>query len=191
MTDEQKAKELLQRARTGDQEAFGELVQMYHHRVVGVLIGMVHNVQDANDLAQQTWVKAWTRLDSFQERSGFFTWLYRIATRVCLDFIRKRKRQAEIDYEEELEPVREYGAEPAPSLTSRPDREVERDEIKKAFFASLETLSAEHKMALMLREVEGMSYEKIAKVMKCRKGTVMSRIYYARKALQEAMKDLR
>ncbi len=184
-------REWLEQARAGDEEAFGEIVKMYQQRVYSVAYRFVNNAADANDLAQQAWIKAWKKLDTFKGQSGFFTWMYRITSFVCLDFLRKRKRLAENELLDEVEPRRKIGTEAAPSTNSRPDREMERAEIQERFNAALEDLTPDHRLALVMREVDGCSYEEIAKAMKCRKGTVMSRIFYARKNLQEAMKDLR
>lgn len=179
------------RAQAGDQEAFGELVRAYHTRVFNLAYRYVRRSEEAQDLAQQAWIKAWTRLPTFEGKSEFFTWMYRLVTFVCLDHLRRRKRRAEVSMPDGVEPVPEVGAEPAPSARSRPDREVQHAETRASFAAALERLSPEHRAALMLREVEGLSYEEIAGIMKCRIGTVMSRLFYARKQLQGWMKELR
>ncbi len=182
---------LVQQARNGDESAFGELMQAYHQRVYGILVGMVRNPDDAGDLAQQTWIKVWNKLDTFKGDADFYTWLYRVTTFVGLDFIRKRNRKREVEMLDELAPERDPDSEMAPSLTSRPDQAAQQTEVRDVFDAALDTLSPEHRTALMLREVEGLSYDEIAKVMKCRRGTVMSRIFYARKSMQEKLKELR
>lgn len=182
--------DLVTRARAGDEEAFGELMKLYHQRVYGVLFGMVRNSEDAKELAQQTWIKAWNKLETFKGESDFYTWVYRIATFTGLDFLRKRKRLQETELLDAVEPVRQVDAHLPPSVTSRPDHVAQKAEIREVFEASLARLSPEHRTALVLREVEGLSYDEIAKVMKCRKGTVMSRIFYARKSIQDDMKDL-
>jgi RNA polymerase sigma-70 factor (ECF subfamily) len=183
--------DLVRRAQEGDEEAFGEIVMMFQQRVYSVAYRFVQNADEAQDLAQQAWIKAWSRLKGFKGKSGFFTWMYRVVSSVCLDYLRKKKRLAEQQLLDGMEPARDSGAELAASVTSRPDHELERLEIRKQFAEALNTLSPEHRMALMMREVDGCSYDEIAKVMKCRKGTVMSRIYYARKNIQEQLKELR
>ena len=162
----------------------------YHQQVYNVAYGVVNNADDAKELAQQTWVKAWTKLGSFKEDAGFFTWVYRIAYNASLDFLRRKGRQREEALPEGVEPVGDARFERAPSETTRPDRELERAEIQALFDDSLRELSPEHRLALTLREVDGLSYEEIAKVMRCRKGTVMSRIFYARQKIQEKMRGL-
>jgi RNA polymerase sigma-70 factor, ECF subfamily len=181
---------LVRKARAGEEGAFGELVKTFHQRVYGLAYSLVNNEDDARDLAQQTWVKVWHKLGSFKEDAGFFTWVYRVASNTCLDFLRGKTRRKEDALPEGMEPVADARVERAPSEVSRPDREMERAEIKAIFEKSLAELSPEHRLALTLREVDGLSYDEIAKVMGCRKGTVMSRIFYARQKMQEKLREL-
>lgn len=183
--------DLIRRAREGDDEAFGELVKMYHERIYRTIYAIVMHPEDAREVEQQTWVKAWQRLNRFREQSGFYTWVYRIAVNAALDWIRSRARRPE-------DPMPDFGpealavalAEHAPSEAPRPDREVQRAEFRELFQRALEQLSPEHRTALTLREVEGLSYEEIASLTGCRVGTVMSRIFYARRQLQRILKDV-
>jgi RNA polymerase sigma-70 factor (ECF subfamily) len=182
--------DLIARATRGDQEAFGEVVQAYYNRVYCVINRVVNHPEDARELAQATWVKAWQRLGDYKQEAQFYTWVYRIAVNTSLDFLRKRKRRPEVPLEpqvghdgDELAMERQRGL--ADERTAVDD--IQREEVRAAFSAALAELSDEHRTALVLRELEGMSYEEIAKVMKSRKGTVMSRIFYARKALQKKM----
>lgn len=184
-------RELVIRAKDGDEEAFGALVQMYYQRVFNIARGFVSEPEEARDLAQQAWLKVWKKLDTFKGHSGFFTWLYRLVTFVCLDYLRKKKRRAETELKETMETHREAGAEPAPSVTPDPVRSLEAGEIRDRFEQALETLSPAQRTAIVLREIEGLTYEEIAAAMKCSKGTVMSRIFYARKNLQRELEDLR
>jgi len=181
---------LIEAARNGDEKAFGELVTMYNERLYAVVFGFVHHADDARDVCQQVWVKAWRKLNTFKGRSQFFTWLYRIASFTCMDFARKRARAHEIPLLEEVDPPRDPDAFVASSVGARPDQKLQHAEIQAAFSKALQTLSPEHRMALVLREVDGCSYEEIATIMKCRKGTVMSRIFNARKRIQEQLKEL-
>ncbi len=182
---------LVEAAKGGDAGAFGELVKGYHVRVHGLLMGIVHNEDDARDLAQVAWVKAWKKLDTFKGAADFYTWLYRLVTFAGLDFLRKRKRQRETSLDERDEWIGDAETTTAPSVISRPDRAVQASEIESMFKEALVGLSPDQRTALVLREVEGLSYDEIAKVMKCRRGTVMSRIFYARKSIQEKLKELR
>lgn len=181
----------VRRAQQGDQQAFGDLMQFYHQRVFGVLFGMVRNADDAKDLSQQAWVKAWNKLDTYKGDAEFYTWMYRLVTFVGLDYLRKRKRRKEVELLDGIEPVQDVDAPVAPSRASRPDEAAHQADIQRVFDRALESLSPEHRAALLLREVENLSYDEIAKVLKCRKGTVMSRIFYARKKIQEDLGDLR
>jgi RNA polymerase sigma-70 factor (ECF subfamily) len=182
---------LASKAKAGDQAAFGELVKMYHSRVYGLMYRMVGQADDARDLEQQTWVKAWTRLASYKEEARFYTWLYRVAANTAMDFLRQRKRQQEVELNEDIKLEARPEVDRAFSVNAAPDEALAQDEIRTTFLKALEGLTPEHKAALILREVEGRSYKEIAEAMKCRVGTVMSRIFYARKTIQEKMKGLR
>ncbi len=182
---------LVHAAQGGDEQAFGELMQAYHARIYAVLIGMVRNADDARDVSQQVWIKVWNKLDTFKGDANFYTWLYRVATFAGLDFIRRRDRRRETEISDALEPDRNADDIVPTSLTSRPDHAALSAEVQDVFEQALQTLSPEHRTTLILREVEGLSYDEIATVMKCRRGTVMSRIFYARKRIQQALEDLR
>ena len=177
-------------AQGGDEDAFGELVQAFSSRVYAVVYRMVNNEQDAKEQAQLAWVKAWQRLGSFQSDAQFFTWLYRIAVNTTLDHLRQRARSREVSVDAVPE-----GEEPRetewPSATEdTPAHELARSEFRAAFDRALQDLSPEHRAALVLREVEGQSYQEIAAALGCRVGTVMSRLFYARRQLQEKLKDI-
>jgi RNA polymerase sigma-70 factor, ECF subfamily len=173
----------------GDQEAFGQVVQTYYSRVYSVIYRVVNHPEDARELTQTAWVKAWQRLGDYKQEARFYTWVYRIAVNTALDFLRRKKRRPETPLEplshEGDEIVMERQRELADERT--PGDDLHQKEIRQAFDQALGKLSPEHRTALVLREVEGMSYEEIARVMKSRTGTVMSRLFYARKALQETM----
>lgn len=178
-------------ARGGDEEAFGELVKAFHSRVYGVIYRMVNNAEDARELAQQAWVKAWQRLGSYKGDAQFFTWMYRIAVNAVLDEARRAARRKEVSLDETPEREPRPAVEWQPPGDERPDRGMEREEVWRSFEAALQKLSPEHRAALILREVEGLSYREIGEAMRCRTGTVMSRIFYARREMQRMLKDLR
>ncbi len=182
---------LVNKARAGDEESFGELVKMYHQRVYNLAYGMVNNAEDAAELAQQTWVKVWNKLGSFKEDARFFTWVYRVACNTSLDFLRHKARLREDALVDGVEPAVNPDLDRAASQNPRPDRELTQSEIREVFEKSLESLSPDHRTALILREVDGLSYEEIARITRCRKGTVMSRIFYARRKMQEKLGELR
>ena len=183
--------ELVERARKGDEEAFGEIVRSQYNRVYAVMRRMVNNAEDARELTQMAWVKAWQRLGSFEGQSKVTTWLYRLSVNTALDHLRARARRKETVYLDEVAADEELQREASLQVAPAMEQAVEGDEIREAFRAALEALSPEHRQALMLREVEGLSYKEIADVMACRMGTVMSRIFYARRAIQDKLKEWR
>ena len=182
-------RELARKAGQGDEQAFAELFSLYHDRVYAVVYRFCRKEADADELTQQVWIKVWKKLHTYKGDSAFFTWLYRVVSFHCLDDVRKKKRRNETEWLEEYDYAEERVSLPA--SPSRPDRELERKEVREMFNAALARLKPEHKMALIFREVEGLSYDEIAAAMKCRKGTVMSRIFYARKAIQEHLQEVR
>lgn len=177
-------------ALTGDEEAFGKVVQTYYSRVYSVIYRVVNHAEDARELAQTSWVKAWQKLSNYKHEARFYTWIYRIAVNTALDFLRRKKRRPEVPLEpaigdsgDQLVMERQRGLADENTAADQ----MHRDEIREAFNAELQKLSKDHRTVLVLRELEGMSYDEIATVMKTRKGTVMSRLYYARKTLQKAL----
>lgn len=189
-TEPHRDRELLLRAQSGDQAAFGELVEMYHGQVYGQILRMVRNAEDAKEIAQTAWIKVWNKIDSFRFESAFSSWLYRVATFTALDAIRKRDSRRELSYENPEESS-EVIDDPSVSVVAPPEqiRMLVRQEIRERFTEALEHLPEHHKTALMLRETEGLSYKEIAAKTNCKEGTVMSRIFNARKAIQTYMKD--
>ena len=180
--------ELVAQAQNGDQRAFGQLVELHHSRVYGQILRMVRNPEDAKEIAQLAWIKAWKKIDTFRFESAFSSWLYRVATFTALDAIRKRDSRKEVSMDDE---DHSYSVEQTASVVAPPEqlRNLERKEIKSRFLEALEELPEHHKTALMLRENEGLSYKEIAEKTNCKPGTVMSRIFNARKAIQSQMKE--
>ncbi len=164
---------------------------MYSARVHAVVYRIVRNEDDTRDVCQQAWVKAWRKLESYGHESKFFTWLYRIAVNTALDFMRSRSRMKEVSVEDQANAIEGREVEWPAANEDGPDAQLTRDEVRATFMQALESLSAEHRAALMLREVEGHSYREIAAITGSRMGTVMSRIFYARKLIQERMKHVR
>jgi RNA polymerase sigma-70 factor (ECF subfamily) len=177
--------ELVRRSRAGDQQAFRELFERYHRQVLALAVGMTGSGDDAMDVAQETFVRAHKNLGSFLGESSFYTWLYRIAVNVAIDFRRRQSRRAEVL---PSEPIDETVVDT--ERTTDPRREIERRELGARILQGIDELTPEHKAAIILREIEGLSYEDISKVMQCSKGTVMSRLHYARKKLQAKLRDL-
>jgi RNA polymerase sigma-70 factor (ECF subfamily) len=182
---------LVARARDGDEEAFGELVRMYHDRIYALAFNIVRNEHDARDLAQATWIKAWRSLTSFRGQSRFYTWLYRVGTYVCLDHLRRSKARPQDSLDDEDWMQRQGARTELSDRAATPDQNAQSAEIRAAFNRALAELSPEHRTVLVLREVDGLSYDEIADVMECRKGTVMSRLFHARRQMQERLKGMR
>ncbi len=190
--DDEKELKLVKRAQDGDREAFKELVEAYQRKVYGICIGMLKNPDDSKDVSQEVFIKVYRYLDKFNFKSSFYTWLYRITVNKCIDFIRKQKRKREVDYDDQIlrEDDIEGDEEILPSrLGVHPDRVYGRKELRKKMLQALETLSEKHRTILILREVEGLSYEEIAEVLQVSKGTVMSRLYHARRYFQDAVQE--
>jgi RNA polymerase sigma-70 factor, ECF subfamily len=188
--DPHRTRELLERAQGGDQKAFGELVQLHHSQVYGQILRMVRNSEDAKEIAHLAWIKVWNKIDTFRFESAFSSWLYRVASFTALDAIRKRNSRRELSYENPEDSS--YTMEDASiSVVAPPEqiRNLERQEILDRFAEALDKLPEHHKTALMLRENEGLSYKEIALKTDCKTGTVMSRIFNARKAIQSYMKE--
>ena len=190
--DDDKELELVERAQDGDRQAFKELVETYQRKVYGICIGMLKDPDDSKDVSQEVFIKVYRYLDKFNHQSSFYTWLYRITVNKCIDFIRKQKRKREVDYDDGIlrDDDVEGDDEILPSrLGIHPDRVYGRKELRAKMLEALETLSEKHRTILILREVEGLSYEEMADVLQVSKGTVMSRLYHARRYFQDAVKE--
>lgn len=182
-------RELVRESRRGDREAFRELVERYQRKILAVCIGMVQNRDDALELTQETFVKAFENLKRFKGESSFYTWLYRIAVNLAIDHRRKDRRQALTSLSEKSP----AGVELEANLPDTEDRDpyqlARAHEIGDRVTQAIDELTPDHKAVILLREVEGLSYEDISRVMQCSKGTVMSRLHYARKKLQSKLRD--
>jgi RNA polymerase sigma-70 factor (ECF subfamily) len=171
---------LVSNARAGDFDAFGELARRYRNDVFRLCCYFTRDREDAWDLAQETFVKAYCALGSFRGDANFKTWLLRIAANLCKDFLKKRKIQT-VEFDDALRDDETRSAIP------EPDHAVEADEIGRAIEAALQSLPIKHRTAFILREYEGLSYEEMAHVMNCNIGTVMSRLHHARRKLQQQL----
>ena len=181
---------LVKAAQKGDMLAFEELVARHRDKIYARAFSVVRNEQEAIDLSQEAWVKAWQRLKQFQGDSSFSTWITRIAINLCLDQLRRRKRQqtSSLDaLEDEAGGVERY----MPPMTINPTERLERGELRKRIDEAMEDLSDAHRTVLVLHEFEQMEYKEIAKTMDCSIGTVMSRLFYARRRLASLLSDLR
>ncbi len=161
------------------------LVERYQRRVVGVAFAVVHNQDDALELAQETFVRAFQNLPKFESRSSFSTWLYRIAANIAIDFRRHEGRHIVLrgeDAETEISRL--------PSAQGDSFKALARNELNQRIQQALQELTPEHRAVILLREVEGLSYDEISEVLQCPRGTVMSRLHYARDKLRSILQDL-
>jgi len=177
--------ELVRRCRAGDIDSFQGLVEKYQRRIYLLIYGIVLDREQARDLAQEAFLKAYRSLKSFRGRSGFYTWLYRIAFNLALDEKRKRAGREIFEYDDtrQLDPARRPGGS-----FPLPDRVLLGKELREALRRGLEELSPVQRTAIVLREWDGRSYGEIARIMKCSRGTVMSRLHYGREKLREALR---
>ena len=183
--------ELVAKCQKGDMQAFNELVTKYRGKVYAMIYNMVHNEQDARDLAQDGFLKAWKSIGQFRGQSAFYTWLYRIMMNVTIDWVRKKQITGDTEFDEELGIKGiEAGACTAPHADPLPFQKMEREEIRKRIDEAVEKLSPEHRAVILMRELDGMQYEDIAGALDCSVGTVMSRLFYARKKLQGMLRDI-
>src|SRR5689334_2685713 len=180
---------LVRAAQRGDEQAFRSLVERYHRRVVQLALGMVKDPDDAMDIAQETFVRVHRYLPSFKGDSSFFTWTYRIAMNLCLDAQRKKSRVTRVDSEEGDEAEIEAAMDPPSHALAGPQRAALNEELKAKLEEALAGLSENHRSILLLRELEGLSYEELAKVLGIRKGTVMSRLFHARLKMQNKLRE--
>jgi len=179
--------DLVRRSKTGDVNAFGELVERYQSLVVGFCYRLLGNREDAEDIAQETFMRAFRAIRRFQPRAKFSTWLLTIAKNLSLNLLRdERRRRRDVHvatvFEEEMQAV-----ELVPSHNPGPDEALRQDERAERVRKALFELSDVHRSIILLRDFEGMTYEEIAKVMRCRKGTVKSRLSRARDHLKEVL----
>ncbi len=181
MTREREA-QIVRSVLEGDVNAFETLVIEYEKNVYAITQRMTGNSEDAADMTQETFIKAYNSLSSFRGDSKFSVWLYRIATNVCLDFLRSRSRKPAISLSVEDEDGEEAQLEISDESQS-PERLLERDLTRDAVRRGLKALAPEYRQILLLREIQGLSYEEISDVLSLETGTVKSRIFRARKRL--------
>jgi RNA polymerase sigma-70 factor (ECF subfamily) len=181
---------LVRAAQKGDMTAFEELVARHRDKIYARAYTMMRNEEEAIDLSQEAWVKGWQRLVQFQGESSFGTWMTRIVINLCLDQLRKQKRQRTESIEELTEDA--GGVERLMPLTvPNPTAGLERAELRQRIDRALGQLSNEHRTVLVLHEFEELEYKEIAKVMGCSIGTVMSRLFYARRRMAALLTDLK
>src|SRR5574344_2072200 len=180
---------LVERVQKGDKRAFDLLVLKYQHRILGLVVRFVHDPHEAQDVAQEAFVKAYRALGNFRGDSAFYTWLYRIAINTAKNYLVSRNRRppsSDVDSGD----AEFYEGDHALKDIETPERLLLRDEIQKTVEDSIARLPNDLRTALTLREFEGLSYEEIANAMQCPVGTVRSRIFRAREAIDKALQPL-
>ena len=181
--------EIVKKAREGHLSAFDELVRRYQERIYATVFHMTSNHEDANDLTQETFIKAHQALKSFKGDSSFFTWIYRIAVNKTINLLKQRKNRIHISLND-----MDFNVENDPELVSlvsnkTPRRDLNLSELQEKLNAAMLTLSEDHRLVVTLHDIQGLSHEEIGKIMDCNVGTVRSRLFYARQQLQAQLAD--
>jgi RNA polymerase sigma-70 factor (ECF subfamily) len=181
--------DLVMKARKGDLEAYDELVRRYQERIYATIYHMTSNHEDANDLAQEAFIKAFQAINSFKGGSSFYTWVYRIAVNKTINFLKQRRNRSQMSLND-----LDFNAEHDPDLVAlisekTPRREINLLELQEKLNEGLQRLSEHHRLVVTLHDVQGMSHEEIAEIMDCNVGTVRSRLFYARQQLQAFLSD--
>jgi RNA polymerase sigma factor (sigma-70 family) len=182
--------DLVRKARHGDMAAYDDLMRRYQERVYATIYHMTANHEDANDLAQETFIKAFQALKSFKGDSSFYTWVYRIAVNKTINFLKQRRnRSAHLSLND-----LDFNAENDPDLVAlisdkNPRRDINLAELQEKLNVALMKLSSVHRLVVTLHDVQGLSHEEIGKIMDCNVGTVRSRLFYARQQLQAYLSD--
>lgn len=181
MTDQ----EIILRCKNGDREAFNLLMEKYQRQVFNVVYGMLSDYEDASDATQEVFIKVYRSIASFKGQSSFMTWLYRICSNVCNDFLRKRQRQGrtvslDADNDEETNNVMDVV-----SNEPMPDEMLEMNESQKALWAAIKALKKEYREIIVYSDIQQLSYDEIARIIRCPNGTVKSRLNRARSALKK------
>ena len=185
-----KDEQLVKSAQQGDMAAFEELVARHRDKIYARAFSMLRNEEEATDLSQEAWVKGWQRLVQFQGDSSFATWMTRIVINLCLDQLRKNKRVRTESIDEMNEET--GGVErQMPVINPNPTEGLERGELRTRIDKALGQLSYEHRTVLVLHEFEELEYKLIAKKMGCSIGTVMSRLFYARRKMAALLAGLK
>lgn len=181
--------ELVKRVQKGDKAAFDILVQKYQHKVVNLISRFVSDQSECYDIAQEAFIKAYRAIGNFRGDSQFYTWLYRIAANTAKNHLASRARKSPM-YTVDVDDAERYEGESGLKEYSNPENLLLTDEIKETIFRAIEGLPDDLKSAITLRELEGLSYEEIAEVMDCPIGTVRSRIFRARDAIDRELRPL-
>ena len=175
--------ELISRCQQGDQDALKEIFDQYHKKVYRIAYGVVRQREDSLDIVQDVFIKLFRSIQNFKGKSKFYTYLYRLALNTAIDHVRKTGKYAVSSLDQEGIP------QPAEESEKRPDRILLHKELEGRVNLAMKKIPIDQRTALLLREVEGLSYQEMAEAMGCSIGTVMSRLHYGRKKMQELLKD--
>ena len=189
MSDREIDQQLVERVQRGDKQAFGLLVSKYQRKLNRLLSRLIRDSAEVEDVAQETFIKAYRALGSFRGDSAFYTWLYRIGINTAKNYLVSRGRRPP-DSDVSAEDAEFYDGDHALKDIESPERALLRDEIEATVHRSIEQLPEDLRTALTLREFDGLSYEDIASVMQCPVGTVRSRIFRAREAIDRSLQPL-
>jgi RNA polymerase sigma-70 factor, ECF subfamily len=182
---------LVKRCQAGDCDAFNQLVIRYRIKAFMMVYGMVQNEQDAWDLAQDGFLKAWKSIHRFKGESSFYTWLYRIMTNVTIDSLRRKGIHGEAEFDDRIAPANiEPASQTTPSADLLPYQKLQQRDIRQRINDAIGKLSPEHRAVIVMKEMEDLQYSEIAEILGCSIGTVMSRLFYARKKLQVLLRDV-
>jgi RNA polymerase sigma-70 factor, ECF subfamily len=182
--------DLVVAARQGDRDAFRTLFERYHRRAYALAFGVLRHQDDALDIVQDAFIKAHKYLDKFEGNSSFYTWLYRIVMNLAIDHLRKHRRIKPVELDEASAAEAVDDSLLPRILGGNPGRALLDKEIRKRIDGALDELSENHRAVLVMRELEGLSYEEMAQTMGCSKGTIMSRLFHARRNMQKRLLDL-
>jgi RNA polymerase sigma-70 factor (ECF subfamily) len=185
---------LVEACRAGDRRAFKFLMVRYQRKVYSVAFGYLRNQEDALDVVQEAFIKVHRYLAKFEGNSSFYTWLYRIVTNLCIDHLRKSKRHRALEFDDKLRHESKggetLGTHHRPlSAMGDPASVLQRQEILDAVQEGLQYLSDKHRAVIIMRELQGMSYAEMATTMGCSKGTIMSRLFHARRNMQKILSE--
>ena len=183
--------ELVAKSQAGDTAAFDELVTRYRSRAFSMIYNMVRNEQDAWDIAQDGFVKAWKSIARFRGQSSFYTWLYRILMNVSIDSLRRKQIEGGTEFDDAIGLHHiAAGAATTPRVELAPAVRLGDKEIRARIDEAIARLTPDHRAVIVMREIDGLDYQEIADALGCSIGTVMSRLFYSRKKLQTMLKDV-
>jgi RNA polymerase sigma-70 factor (ECF subfamily) len=174
--------ELVRKCQNGDVAAYENIAAKYYRRVFMVILGVVHDRDDAMEVTQETFYRAFKNIKRFKGGSNFYTWIYRIAVNLAID-LQRRKKRSSVDLKEDMDEV----IVETEASGNDPFRELHDRRLGAKLLRAIDELTPDHKAVIVMRAVEGLSYKEIGRIMGCSEGTIMSRLHYARKKLQEKL----